>query len=88
MFSSVNLEPPFPTLGSTRPQNIKHGVNNCTNTYTTKLVGSQSCLETHDWGCLKKRLGTTDLDHCSVSGKDMGIGNELHGEGMWFEEVS
>ena len=31
-------------------------------TYTTKLVGSWSCLEMHDWGRLKKRFGTTALD--------------------------
>ncbi len=31
------------------------------NTYTTKLVGSRSWLEVHDWGHLKKRLGITGL---------------------------
>ena len=32
------------------------------NIYATKLVGSRSYLEEHNWGHLKERLGTTGPD--------------------------
>lgn len=34
-------------------------------THTAKLVGLWLCLEVHDWGCLKKGLGTIALN-CKV----------------------